>query len=260
MMGVVTVRYRQLSERIGELVLSRPPVNALTIEMVHELSRICDDLADNLSSTVLLVTSDQPHFCAGADLKERATIPEHEIGAVVGRIRDCFAQLDQLPQITIAGLNGKALGGGLELALACDLRIMATDAVVGLAEVGLGIMPGAGGTQRLPRLVGDLHAKDLILTGRQVDASSALAMGLVNQVVAADQLGAKVSRLGELVARNAPLALRAAKQAIHAARDLPMEAGLEREAAAYATLIPTADRLEGIAAFQAKRPPKWAGR
>jgi len=248
------------SERIVTLTLDNPPVNALTIDMVQELTRIFNDLADDQSLSVLLVTSDQPHFCAGADLKERATIPEHEIGAVVGRTRKCFERLDQLPQITIAGLNGKALGGGLELALACDMRIMADNALVGLAEVGLGIIPGAGGTQRLPRLIGEMLAKDLIYTGRQIDAATALAIGLVNRVVAAEQLGDEVLRIGEQVARNAPLALRAAKQALHAARDLPLNAGLEREGTVYETVIPTADRLEGIAAFQAKRPPKWEGR
>lgn len=259
-MSPVQVRYQQISERIGELILCRPPVNALTTEMVRQLTDIFDDLANDQSLAVLLVTSDQPHFCAGADLKERATIPEHAISEVVGSIRKCFGQLDQLPQITIAGLNGKALGGGLEFALACDLRIMAADAAVGLSEVSLGIIPGAGGTQRLPRLVGEQQAHELIFTARQIDAETALNMGLVKRVVAPDALYNEVRKLGELVASNAPLALRAAKAAIRAARDLPMDAGLDREGAIYDTLIPTADRLEAIDAFQAKRPPKWVGR
>lgn len=259
-MGEVAVRYKQVSRRMGELILCRPPVNALTTEMVRQLAAIFDDLANDQTLSVLLVTSDQPHFCAGADLKERATIPENAISEVVGSIRKCFTQLDQLPQVTIAGLNGKALGGGLELALACDLRIMAADAAVGLSEVSLGIIPGAGGTQRLPRLVGEQQANEMIFTAHQIDADAALNMGLVNRVVAAAELGAEVRKWGELVASRAPLALRAAKAALRAARDLPMAAGLDREGAIYETLIPTADRLEAIDAFQAKRPPEWAGR
>ncbi|MFB0515689.1 MAG: enoyl-CoA hydratase/isomerase family protein, partial [Candidatus Neomarinimicrobiota bacterium] len=139
---------------IATLTLSRPPVNALSQDMVRELAEAAKVLAADDGVSVVLIRSDQRHFCAGADLKERSTIPDDQVSAVVGAIRDCFDDLARLPQPTIAAVHGSALGGGVELALACDLRIMADDVRFGFSEVSLGIIPGAGGTQRLPRLIG----------------------------------------------------------------------------------------------------------
>ena len=183
-------------------------------------------------------------------------------GAVAGfhrAIRAAFDGLEALPQPVIAAINGAALGGGLELALACDLRVAAEGAELALPEVGLGIIPGAGGTQRLPRVVGLALAKELILTARRVTAAEALSMGLVGQVVPADQLQAAALALAERVARNAPISLRQAKRAIDRGLALPMSEALDLENKLYQACIPTADRQEALRAFAEKRAPVFTG-
>ena len=244
---------------VAILILSRPPVNALSREMVGELAAAAGLLAGDSSVSVVVIRSDQSHFCAGADLKERQTIPDGQVSDVVSAIRDCFDAIAHLPQPTIAAVNGSALGGGAELALACDLRIMAEDVHFGFTEVSLGIIPGAGGTQRLPRLIGPSKAKELIFSGRILDSAGCLGYGLADRVVPVKDLeGAGLALARELTA-NAPLALRAAKQAILQGMDLPMADGLKIEGMAYDSLIHTRDRVEGLKAFMEKRSPDWRG-
>jgi enoyl-CoA hydratase/carnithine racemase len=184
---------------------------------------------------------------------------EAEVAAFHRAIRAAFDGLERLPQPVIAALNGVALGGGLELALACDLRVAVEGIELGLPEVGLGIIPGAGGTQRLPRLVGVGRAKELILTARRVGAAEALAMGLVAEVVARPRLGEAVEALAARLSRNAPVSLRQAKRAVDGGWNLPMAAALDLENQLYQACLPTADRREALAAFAEKRPPVFRG-
>jgi methylglutaconyl-CoA hydratase len=183
-----------------------------------------------------------------------------EAEAFVKRLRSTFAALEQLPIPTLAVLEDAALGGGLELALACDLRVAGEAAVAGLPETSLAIIPGAGGTQRLPRLVGRARAKDLIFTGRRVGAAEALAMNLVDRVAARGEALEVSLLLARQILANGPVALRAAKQAIDGGLGLDMERALALEEECYARVLPTEDRLEGLAAFREKRKPVYRGR
>lgn len=203
-------------------------------------------------------------FCAGADLKERVGMPESEVGRFVAKARDMFQELAELPVPTIAAIDGAALGGGLELALACDLRVASEDAKLGLVETRLAIIPGAGGTQRLPRLLGPSLAKELIFTARVLTASEAAKIGLVNRSVPQDASGsaalsAALALAGE-IARNGPIALSMAKRAIDGGYEVgTLRQALDLERDCYAQVIPTKDRLEGLLAFKEKRAPVYKG-
>ena len=244
---------------VATLTLSRPPVNALSREMVRELAAAAEALAADKSVSVVVIRSDQRHFCAGADLKERETIATSQVSMVVTAIRDYFDAVAHLPQPTIAAVHGSALGGGAELALACDLRIMADDVRFGFSETSLGIIPGAGGTERLPRLIGLSKAKELIFSARILDSGECLELGLAERVVPRTQLEKMARTYAEELACNAPLALRAAKQAIIQGLDRPLEEALKGEGKAYDSLIHTRDREEGIKAFLEQRSPEWRG-
>jgi enoyl-CoA hydratase/carnithine racemase len=200
-------------------------------------------------------------FCAGADLRERAGLTQDQVREQLLLYRSELGALDRCPKAVVAALNGMALGGGLEIALACDLRVAAPHARLALPEVGVGIIPGAGGTQRLPRLVGEGRAKEMILLGRRVEAAEALAIGLVNRI-AAEGTDVVDDALGwlEPVLSGAPLAQAAALRAIDAAFGGPLDGGLEVERLAYEQLLPTADRQEGLRAFSEKRKPVFRGR
>lgn len=246
------------------ITLDRPEVmNALSFDTLGRLGGIVAGLAGRREVRVVLVTgAGERAFCAGADLKERRGYSDEQTRAFVARIGDTFSAVAALPQPTIAVLNGVAFGGGLELALACDLRIAARTARVGLTETSLAIIPGAGGTQRLPRVVGVARAKELIFTARQVQADEALAMGLVNAVAEPAELVGRATALARSIAANGPLAVAAAKEAVDladAAR--PLAEGLAGERALYLErVLPSADRLEALAAFREKRAPGYLGR
>jgi enoyl-CoA hydratase/carnithine racemase len=251
-------------ERFGAIerwtILGEARRNSLSVALLRELlEHEARAAADKTLRAVILTGAGAKAFCAGADLKERARMDEGAVAGFHTAIRAAFDGLEALPQPVIAALNGVALGGGLELALACDLRVAADTAEVALPEVGLGIIPGAGGTQRLPRLVGLARAKELILTARRVTAPEALAMGLVAQVVPADQLANAALMLAERVARNAPVSLRQAKRAIDRGFSLPMSEALDLENKLYQACIPTADRQEALHAFAEKRAPVFKG-
>lgn len=186
-------------------------------------------------------------------------MPQLQVQVYIRTIRDAFSELEKLPKPVIAAINGLALGGGTELALACDLRIMSETAQMGLTETALGIIPGAGGTQRLPRLVGKGVAKELIFSARRVHPDEALAIGLVNRVVPAEHLMSTAFALAEEIAANAPLALAQAKFAIDCGLEVDLASGLQVESNAYQLLISTKDRLEGLEAFQQKRKPVYRG-
>lgn len=233
--------------------------NALSHSVVEGLQEAGRRLAvDPQVRAVILHGGESRSFCAGADLKERQGLSEAEVFAAVHRLREMVNLYARLPVPTIAAVHGSALGGGCELALACDLRILAEDAQLGLTEVSWGIIPGAGGCVRLPALVGQTLARELIFTARRISAQEALQVGLVNRVVPRAELLPTALAVAEQIAANAPLAVRAAKRALNAANSEP--GGLAAEWQEYQTIIPTADRLEGLRAFHEKRRPVYQGR
>lgn len=250
--------------REGDLVtlrIERPDVlNCLSFPTLKRFRTLLAELAEDLSvRAVLLTGAGEKAFCAGADLKERKTMPVELVPHFVRNIRALMDDVEALPQPTIAVVNGFAFGGGTELMLSCDLRVAAQDARFGLTEVTLAIIPGAGGTQRLPRLIGKSRAKDLILTGRRVDCTEAEQIGLVNRAFPREDLMAGAVELAQQIAANGPVAVRAAKRAIDQGTEAPLTQALEIEADCYAEVIPTQDRLEALAAFAEKRKPVYRG-
>ncbi|REK61798.1 MAG: enoyl-CoA hydratase [Brevibacillus sp.] len=246
---------------VGVLTLNRPEVyNCLNLETLFTLRRLIAEIdADREIRAVVVTGAGEKAFCSGADLKERRTMTELQVQLYIRTIRDTFSELERLPKPVIAAINGVALGGGTELALACDLRVMSETAQMGLTETSLGIIPGAGGTQRLPRLIGKGKAKELIFTARRVNAEEALAIGLVNRTAPPDQVMTSALQLAEEIAANAPLALAQAKFAIDYGMEADLATGLAIESSAYQVLIPTRDRLEGLEAFREKRKPVYRG-
>lgn len=252
-------------QRDGDVVwltIQRPDVmNCLSFPTLKRLRTLCVELREDLSIRVVLITgAGDKAFCAGADLKERKTMPKERVPDFVRNIRAVMDDVAALPQPTIGVVNGVAFGGGTELLLACDLRVAAPHAQLGLTETTLAIIPGAGGTQRLPRLVGRARAKDLILTGRRLDVVEAERIGLVDRVAPEGKLRETALELARQIAANGPVAVRAAKAAIDEGCDLPIAQGLEVEARCYERVLPTQDRLEALAAFAEKRKPRYAGR
>jgi enoyl-CoA hydratase/carnithine racemase len=240
------------------VTLARPDRrNALDRATVAELGRIGRELVgDGSVRAVVLTGTGDRAFCAGADLKERESMSVDEVRAMLDSYRSELAWLGTAPFPVVAALNGAALGGGLELALACDLRVAAPHAVLGLPETQLAIVPGAGGTQRLPRLVGYARALELILLGRRLDAAEALELGLVNRVAPAapDLTDDTLAWLAPLL-DGSPTAMRAALAAVRAAQTLPLEAGLDAERRAYEACLASDDRSEALRAFAEKRKP-----
>jgi len=235
--------------------------NAISRAVLAELeARVSRVTAGHEVRAVILTGAGDKAFCAGADLKERATMSEAEVRAFLGSLRRTLRAVENSNTIFLAALNGSALGGGTELALACDLRIAAPAAEMGLTEVRLGIIPGGGGTQRLPRLIGPGRAKDLILTGRRLNAAEAFAIGLVQRLAPEGRLLEVALAVAEQIAENAPLAVAAAKRAVDRGMELDLDAALALELEQYETVLRSEDRLEGLRAFAEKRRPLWKGR
>ncbi|REE90670.1 enoyl-CoA hydratase/carnithine racemase [Paenibacillus taihuensis] len=248
---------------IGYIRLNRPEqLNAINRAMLDALGALIEQIGRSARDTrVVVIEGAGRAFSAGADLKERQTMGSPEqIRQSIHRIKAVLAALEQLPQPTIASLGGLAFGGGLELALACDFRYAARGVKLGLTEVGLGIIPGGGGTQRLPRLIGAARAKELILTARRITAEQACELGLLNGVADDEtQLEALVSQLAAELLQAAPIAVYQAKLAINRGLDTDLESGMDIENAAYEVTIPTKDRQEALEAFRAKRKPNFTG-
>jgi enoyl-CoA hydratase/carnithine racemase len=246
-----------VEDGVGVIRLDRPPANALNHRVGIELLEVVHDAGDRCSA--LVVWGGPKLFAAGADIKEMAGFGPDEIRPVVTDLGKALAGLEALPAVSIAAVTGYALGGGLELALACDLRYAAEDARLGQPEIGLGVIPGAGGTQRLARLVGPGRTRDLVYTGRQVEAPEALGMGLVERLVPSGQVFDRALEDARAFAAGPRDALAAAKGAIHAAFDQPLEAGLREEREAFIRLFGTPDQREGMSAFLQKRDPRFGG-
>lgn len=242
------------------LVLRNPPVNALSTPLLAELRQRLDKIAASDRTRAVVLTGDGPYFSAGADLKEMATVDPAEAPGMVARGQELFRRLAELPAPVIAAINGLAVGGGLELALACDLRVAGESAKLGVPEVNYGLLPAYGGTQRLPRIVGIAKAKELVFTGGLISAAEAFRIGLVGKVVPAGQELRAARDLAHSIGQRAPRAVRAAKRALAAAGELPLRDGLALEAQLFATeLLPSRDLAEGIRAFAERRPPKFTG-
>jgi enoyl-CoA hydratase/carnithine racemase len=251
-----------VSGHVATVTLARSEaLNAISGHMADELAgALLRAAADPNAWVVVLHAEGEKAFCVGADLKERNRLDD--AGWLRNRIliRSLFDTLRALPQPTIASVFGFALGGGFELALNCDLIVASEDAIFGLPEVGVGIVPGGGGTQVLARKIGVARAKELILTARRIGALEALEMGLVTRVVDQEALHKATLELAEEICRNSPVAVREAKRAIDRGFDVPLEQGLELEDLAWRRAVASEDRPEGIAAFNDKRDPRWKGR
>jgi enoyl-CoA hydratase/carnithine racemase len=246
---------------VAHLELVNPPLNLVTRELTEQLRDALGRLraADEVRAVVVTGRGDRA-FCAGSHIGEfeglRGRVAEGKL--LLEKL--VYRQLAQLPMPTIAAIEGDALGGGLELALCCDLRVASSRARLGMPEVRLAVLPGSGGTQRLPRLVGPARAKELILTGRIINSDEAERIGLVNRVVAAGEARKAATALAEEIAARGPLAVREAKRLIDAALDLDLDAGLAAELDASERIFASEDMVEGANAFLRKRDPEYRGR
>jgi enoyl-CoA hydratase/carnithine racemase len=256
----VTVERR---DGVVVLTLDRPDrMNAMSRRMVQELGRIGRELSGDESVRAVVLTGvGNQAFCAGADLKERRDMSDDDVREQLRLYRSELAWIDPFPAPVVAAINGVALGGGLELALSCDLRVAAEHALLGLPETTLGIIPGAGGTQRLPRIVGEARAKELVLLGKRISAQHALAIGLVNRVTrpGLDVLDDTLEWLRP-ASEGAPIAQKTALSAIDATRELDLPRGLDRELELYEDCLSSEDRTEALRAFAEKRKPRFVGR
>ncbi|WP_019153083.1 enoyl-CoA hydratase-related protein [Robertmurraya massiliosenegalensis] len=251
----------ETNNKIAFITIHRPKqLNCFDYETLHKLEEIVDETKFNQDIRVVMITgAGEKAFSVGADLKERRHLNEQQVRRNVQKIRDVFTKIEELPQPTIAAINGYALGGGLELALACDFRYAVKSAQLGLTEVSWAIIPGAGGTQRLSRLIGVARAKELILTARKIDANTAYELGIVTRVVEREQLISSSIELAEEILKNGPLAVAQAKYAINYGSNVDLKTGLAIESKAYEVIIPTEDRLEALRAFNEGRSPQFKG-
>jgi enoyl-CoA hydratase/carnithine racemase len=253
-----------VEEKAGASILkmNRPDMmNSLNFDLLNALKDEVDRLKIRTDIRTVIITGEgEKAFCAGADLKERATLPQEEVKRFIITIRDLLTSIQQLPFPVISGVNGIALGGGTEVALASDIRIASEKASMGLTETRLAIIPGGGGTQRLPRVIGVAKAKELIFTGRRVDAREALEIGLVNKITKPEDLIDECLAMAAMIAENGPIAVEMAKYAIDKGIETDLATGLAIESNAYRVTIPTEDRIEGLTAFREKRKPIYKGK
>lgn len=255
------IEYEQ-QQSIAYVKLNRPDVlNAFNFEMLCELQAIVESIRIHPDIRLVIITgAGDKAFSVGADLKERQTLPEPLVKRNLNKFAEVFNAIEALPQPTICALNGYAFGGGLELALACDFRIAAKNAVVGLTETKLGIIPGAGGTQRLPRLIGEAKALEFILTAKKIAGEEALACGLFTQLVEQEHLMQATESFANTILQNAPIALQQAKFAVKQGMKVDLQTGLQIERKAYEITLPTEDRIEALNAFVEKRTPQFKGK
>jgi enoyl-CoA hydratase len=251
-----------VENHIAFVTINRPDVlNCFDYETLQQLAQVVDQIELDPDVRVAIFTgAGEKAFSAGADLKERKTLTQQEVRRNVKAIRDVFNHIAELPQPTIAAINGYAFGGGFELILACDFAIAVPEAKVGLTETSWGIIPGAGGTQRLPRLIGEMKAKELIFTAKKLTAQEAYEWGILTKVVSHENVVEACKLFADEMLQNGPIALKQAKYAICNGMNVDIQTGLKIESKAYELTIPTEDRLEALAAFSEKRKPVFKGR
>jgi len=247
---------------VAWLTINRPEkLNALNFDVIAELEKLLAEAAEDADTRVVIITgAGERAFVAGADIAELSDLAPEDAHRVIGRGQALMNRIENLGKPVIAAVNGFALGGGCELALACTIRVASSNALLGLPEIKLGLMPGYGGTQRLTRTVGRGRALEMMLTGEPVSAARALEIGLVTTVVEPDALQETAAALAGRLARSAPLAIRSICEAVNRGADLAMEEGLAIELRQFATLCGSEDMREGTSAFLAKRKPKFAGK
>jgi enoyl-CoA hydratase/carnithine racemase len=250
----------EVDEGIGVIRLDRPPINALNIQVQEELRAAAKDATERADVRAVVIYGGEKHFAAGADIKEMAGMGYAQMAARAGALTSAFDAVARIPKPVVAAVTGYALGGGCELALTADWRVAAEDANLGQPEITLGIIPGAGGTQRLARLIGPARAKDLIMSGRFVPAAEALAIGLVDRVVPRESVLDAAKALVQPYVNGPALALRAAKLAVDGGLEMDLASGLSLESQLFAALFATEDKAEGMAAFVEKRKPTFEGR
>jgi len=247
-----------IAERIATVTLNNPPSNLLNTPVLKELDQLFGTLEADLAVRVVILTASGRSFCTGADIKELAEISTMHQGAEFsGRGQALLNRIERFDKPVIAAINGTCLGGGLELAMACHMRVAAAEIPLGLPEIKLGIIPGFGGTQRLSRIIGPSKAAELILTGEIITSEQALAMGLVNRVVPAQEVLQDAKAMGAIVTAKGRLATQAALRAIRTSLDSALAEGLARESELFGELCETADKKEGTTAFLEKRLPKF---
>jgi enoyl-CoA hydratase/carnithine racemase len=245
---------------IATIRLDRPPMNALNAQLQEQLRAAATEAGERSDVSAVILYGGEKVFAAGADIKEMATMSYADMIVRSGALQSSFTAVANIPKPVVAAVTGYALGGGCELALCADLRVCGDNAKLGQPEISLGIIPGAGGTQRLPRLVGPARAKELIFTGRFVDAEEALRIGLVDKVVPADDVYAAARELVESFVGGPAVALRAAKEAVDRGLEVDLATGLELERLQFSGLFATEDRSIGMTAFVEKTKPKFVGR
>jgi len=250
----------ELQDGIGTIRLDRPPMNALNKQVQEELRTAATDASADPEVRAVIVYGGEKVFAAGADIKEMADMSYVEMAARAADLSAALGAFARIPKPVVAAITGYALGGGCELALACDWRVVADDAKLGQPEIKLGIIPGAGGTQRLARLIGPARAKDLVLSGRMVDAEEALRIGLADRVVPAAEVYEAAVALVRPYTEGPAQALRAGKLAIDGGLDMDLASGLAWESQLFASLFATDDKREGMAAFVEKRKSRFTGR
>jgi enoyl-CoA hydratase/carnithine racemase len=250
----------ETTDGIGTIRLARPPMNALNTQVQEELRAAATEAAENPDVRAVVVWGGERVFAAGADIKEFVDTTYAQMAARAAALSGAFDAVARIPKPVVAAITGYALGGGCELALACDWRVVAQEARLGQPEIRLGLIPGAGGTQRLARLVGPARAKDLIFSGRMVRADEALRIGLADRVVPAAEVYATAVELVRAYTRGPALALRAAKLAVDGGLGMDLASGLAWESQLFAGLFATEDMREGTAAFIDKREPRFTGR
>jgi enoyl-CoA hydratase/carnithine racemase len=245
------------------LTINRPTaLNCFNMPLLELFGGVVRDTALDRSVRAVVITGStegKNAFSTGADLKERAGMTPDEVRRYIYTIRNLFTSVEELPQPVIAAVNGFAFGGGLELALACDIRLASKTAIVGLTETSLAIIPGAGGTQRLPRVVGIARAKEMIFRARRISADEGLRVGLFLEVTEPENLVPRSLEIADEIAANGPVALAQAKHAINKGIEVSLPVGLAIESKAYEVTIPTKDRIEGLTAFREKRKPVYTG-
>ena len=241
---------------VATITLQRPPMNALNATVQAEIRQAAEMVSEDASIGAVIVYGGPKVFAAGADIAEMSTMGYVDMVHRSRGLRSAFSTVAQIPQPTIAAITGYALGGGLELAMCCDFRVAGDNAKVGQPEIALGVIPGAGGTQRLPRLIGPARAKDLVFSGRFVGADEALAIGLVDRVCAPDEVHSEALTWAKALAKGPRIAMQAAKAAIDAGLDVDLDTGLQIERVQFAALFATDDQRIGMESFLENGPGK----